>query len=270
MKNILDIEQVTCGYKNGFRIENIHFSLPKKIFAGIIGPNGSGKTTLFRGISGDLPLKKGNIYLDGRNLSMLTLREKAQQLSFVTQFMEPVTITAEEFVLMGRLPYRTPFQFFYKKEDIEIAHHYMHLTNTYRLRNQSMSELSGGEKQMVSIASALSQKPRLLLLDEPTSHLDITHQVQFMNLLQRLNHQFSLSVVMIVHDLTLAGEYCNYLVLLKEGKIFCEGAPDKVLTEENIRQVYNTSVIVKKNPLSGKPVVFPVSEEVLERQNGRK
>jgi iron complex transport system ATP-binding protein len=263
MKELLTLHNISCGYNDGFHIENIGFSLSEGTFTGIIGPNGSGKTTLFRGITGDLPLQKGSIVFAGKDLSKLSLREKAQNLSIVSQFTETTNITVEEYVMMGRLPYRKPFQFFDKAEDVEIVHHYMHLTNTYRLRNKSMMELSGGEQQMASIASALCQKPRLLLLDEPTSHLDITHQVRFMNLIQKLNEELRLSVIMIVHDLSMAAEYCDNLVMMKNGRIFDKGTPENVLTYESIEKVYDTVVIVKINPISGKPVVFPVSGRYL-------
>ncbi len=264
----LDIQNLSCGYSNGFRVHSINLSFNEGSFAGIIGPNGSGKTTLFRGISGMLPLKDGYILLEGTDLSKLTWREKAQKLAIVSQFSEMAELSVEEYVLMGRLPYRQQFQFFDRKEDIEITHHYMHLTNTYRLRNKSMTELSGGERQMANIASALSQHPRLLLLDEPTSHLDITHQIRFMNLIQRLNEEMKLSVMMIVHDLSLAAEYCDFLLMMKNGTTFCQGTPEEVMTYEHIEKVYDTVVIVKTNPVSGKPVVFPVSEQRLK--NGKK
>ncbi|MEA5127524.1 MAG: ABC transporter ATP-binding protein [Proteiniphilum sp.] len=264
----LDIQNLSCGYNNGFRVHSINLSFNEGSFAGIIGPNGSGKTTLFRGISGMLPLKDGYILLEGTDLSKLTWREKAQKLAIVSQFSEMAELSVEEYVLMGRLPYRQQFQFFDRKEDIEIAHHYMHLTNTYRLRNKSMTELSGGERQMANIACALSQHPRLLLLDEPTSHLDITHQIRFMNLIQRLNEEMKLSVMMIVHDLSLAAEYCDFLLMMKNGTTFCQGTPEEVMTYEHIEKVYDTVVIVKTNPVSGKPVVFPVSEQRLK--NGKK
>jgi len=264
MPPFLDIQNLSCGYSSGFRVHDINLKLPEGSFAGIIGPNGSGKTTLFRGISGTLPLKEGNILLEGTDLSELTWREKAQKLAIVST----AELSVEEYVLMGRLPYRQPFQFFDRKEDIEIAHHYMHLTNTYRLRHKSMTELSGGERQMANIACALSQHPRLLLLDEPTSHLDITHQMQFMNLIQRLNEEMKLSVMMILHDLSLAAEYCDFLLMMKNGTTFCQGAPEVVITYEHIENVYDTIVIVKTNPISGKPVVFPVSEQRL--RNGKK
>lgn len=267
MKKLLTLNNFACGYKNGFHVSDISFSLTEGSFTGIIGPNGSGKTTLFRGISGDLPVKCGSILFDDKDLSLLTLREKAQKIAIVSQFVERTHITVEEFVLMGRIPYRKPFQFFDKAEDIEIAHHYMQLTNTYRLRDKSMAELSGGEQQMASIASALCQMPTLLLLDEPTSHLDITHQVKFMNLIQKLNEELKLSVIIIVHDLTLAAEYCDYLIMMKNGMIHKKGDPETVLTYENIENVYDTVVVVKINPVSGKPVIFPVSERKLNEIN---
>ncbi|WP_298652885.1 ABC transporter ATP-binding protein [uncultured Proteiniphilum sp.] len=268
MSHFLDIQNLSCGYSSGFRVYDINLSLTEGSFAGIIGPNGSGKTTLFRGIAGTLPLKDGCILLEGSDLSKLTWREKAQKLAIVSQFSETAELSVEEYVLMGRLPYRQRFQFFDRKEDIGIAHHYMHLTNTYRLRNKSMAELSGGERQMANIACALSQHPRLLLLDEPTSHLDITHQMQFMNLIQRLNEEMKLTVMMIVHDLSLAAEYCDFLLMMKDGTTFCKGTPEEAITYEHIESVYDTVVIVKTNPISGKPVVFPVSEQRL--RNGKK
>ncbi len=268
MKPLLEIEDLACGYPGGFQVEGIHLSLPEGAFAGIIGPNGSGKTTLFRGISGTLPLIKGRVQLDGADLSKLTWKEKARKLAIVSQFSETASMTVEEYVLMGRLPYRRRFQFFDTKEDIETAHHFMRLTNTYRLRNQPMNELSGGERQMAHIACALSQHPQLLLLDEPTSHLDIMHQMQFMNLIQRLNEEMKLTVIMILHDLSLAAEYCDYLLMMKEGFEFCQGTPEEVITYQHIESVYQTVVIVKTNPVSGKPVVFPVSERRL--RNGPK
>ncbi len=268
MLPLVDIQNLSCGYSSGFRVHDINLSLTEGSFAGIIGPNGSGKTTLFRGISGTFRLKEGRILLEGNDLAELSWKEKAQRLAIVSQFSESAELTVEEYVLMGRLPYRKQFQFFDKKEDVDIAHHYMHLTNTYRLRNKSMTELSGGERQMANIACALSQHPRLLLLDEPTSHLDITHQIRFMNLIQRLNEEMKLSVMMIVHDLSLAAEYCDFLLMMKNGTIFHKGEPEEVITYKHIESVYDTVVIVKTNPITGKPVVFPVSEQRL--RNGKK
>ena len=130
-----------------------------------------------------------------------------------------------------------------------------------------MYQLSGGEKQLAAIARALAQEPKLLLLDEPTSHLDITHQVQVLNLIQRLNSELGLTVLMIIHDLNLAGEYCDHLVMMNDGKIYISGKPEEVMTYKTIEEVYNTVVIAKTNPLSKKPVIFLVSEKVLSENS---
>jgi iron complex transport system ATP-binding protein len=260
----LDIKNISCGYGSGFNIENINFSIERGVFAGIIGPNGSGKTTLFKGVTGDLKLKAGNILLDKRDLAGLSLREKAQRVAVVSQHTEITDISVADYVLLGRMPFRKHFQFFETKADMEIARKYMKLTNVYRFRDKAMTELSGGEQQLAAIARALTQEPQLLLLDEPTSHLDITHQVQILNLIQELNEKLNLTVLIIIHDLNLAGEYCDYLLMMKDGNIHVQGKPKEVLNYQTIEEVYNTVVITRENPVSKKPVVFLVSDRVMK------
>ncbi len=264
MKTILKIQDFSCGYESEFNIEDINFSVQKGSFVGIIGPNGSGKTTLFRGITGLLKPKSGQIKYKEKNLAYFKLKEKAQSIAIVTQKTDASYMTVEEYVLMGRLPYKGRFNFLDSSEDYEIAHKYMKLTDTYRFRDKYMTELSGGEQQLASIARALTQEPELLLLDEPTSHLDITHQVQLLNLIQKLNLQLGLTVLMIIHDLNLAGEYCDYLIMLENGRIHTSGTPKNVLNYKNIEAVYKTVVVTETNPISGKPVILLVSENVLK------
>lgn len=260
---MLQIEGLQCGYGDKFHISDISFRVKKGGFTGIIGPNGSGKTTLFRGITSELEIEKGRAMLDERDLTIMNQKERAQDMAIVTQEIEGASITVEDYVLMGRLPYRSTFQFFETKEDYRIAHKYLELTDVFHLKDKYMYQLSGGEKQLAAIARALTQEPKLLLLDEPTSHLDITHQVQVLNLIQRLNSELGLTVLMIIHDLNLAGEYCDHLVMMNEGKMYVSGKPEEVLTYKTIEEVYNTVVITKTNPLSKKPVIFLVSEKVL-------
>lgn len=257
------IENFACGYPS-FRLSEIGFSLEKGAFAGIIGPNGSGKTTLFRGITGSLPPISGRMLLNGRSLPSLSLRKRAQNIAIVSQFVDADQISVEDYVLMGRIPYYSRFQFFETKRDREIAEKYMRLTEIFHHKNKLMTELSGGEQQRAAIARALVQEPELLLLDEPTSHLDITHQVRILNLLQQLNVQMELTVLMVIHDLNLASEYCDRLLLFNEGRIVTQGKPDDVLTFETIEEVYKTPVIVRTNPYSGKPVIFLVSEKMMK------
>lgn len=266
MNDFFQIENFSCGYSGKFVLEDVSFETAKGDFVGIIGPNGSGKTTLFRGISNELPALDGSTKLNGRFIQKMSLKEKAQNVAVVTQNIEVGSMTVEEYVLMGRIPYRSQFQFFETAEDIAIAKKYMELTGVTRLKDKFMNALSGGEQQLAGIARALTQDPQLLLLDEPTSHLDITHQVQILNLLRRLSRELGLTVLMIIHDLNLAGEYCDLLIMMQKGRVRKKGTPSEVLNYADIEAVYDTVVVTRTNPISGKPVVFLVSEEVIQKK----
>ena len=261
-KTFFNIENFSCGYP-GFKLSGIGFNLKKGSFTGIIGPNGSGKTTLFRGITKALPTIEGEILLAGKDLSSFSLKDRAQNIAIVSQFTDADQISVEDYILMGRMPYQNRFQFFETKKDFEIAHRYMKLTDVFQFKDKLLTELSGGEQQRAAIARALTQEPELLLLDEPTSHLDITHQVKILDLINRLNQEMGLTVLMVIHDLNLASEYCDQLILFKEGKVFTQGTPEEVLRFDTIEEVYKTPVVTQTNPYSNKPVVFLVSEKVL-------
>lgn len=266
----LEIKKMSCGYGNKFRISDIDFVVDRGSFTSIIGPNGAGKTTLFRGISGMLAIEEGEILLEDDNLTTLSHKARARKIAIVNQSVEAGSMMIEDYVLMGRLPYRTTLSFFETKEDYEIAEESMRLTGVWEKRHKLMNQLSGGEQQLAAIARALTQKTNLLLLDEPTAHLDISHQMKVLNLVRRLNHENNLTVLLIIHDLNLASEYSDRLIMLKEGKVFAQGTPEEVLTYNNIEEVYNTVVITRSNPMSGKPFIFPVSEVTLKEGISRK
>lgn len=270
MNDFLKIDNFSCGYPGKFELQSISFEIAKGDFVGIIGPNGSGKTTLFKGISGELATLDGVVKLAGSKLQKMSLREKARNLAVVTQNIEIGSMTVEEYVLMGRIPYHRQFQFFETNKDHEIAQKYMQLTGVDRLKDKYMNALSGGEQQLAGIARALTQEPQLLLLDEPTSHLDITHQVQSLNLIRRLSRELGLTVLMIIHDLNLAGEYCDSLIMMQKGHMRKKGLPAEVLNYADIEAVYDTVVVTRTNPISGKPVVFLVSEEVIGKEQEQK
>lgn len=265
MNDFLRTEQLVCGYTGSFTLKEINLEIKKGSFTGIIGPNGSGKTTLFKAITSELKLQKGKIILHGNDTSRMSAKQKARKMAIVTQNTEATDITVEDYVLMGRLPYKKTFQLLDKEKDYALANKYMDLTGVYKYKNKLMSELSGGEQQLAAIARALTQEPELLLLDEPTSHLDISHQVQILNLIQRLNEKLKLTVLMIIHDLNLAGEYCDYLIMLKNGDIHVKGNPTEVLNYKHIEEVYNTVVITQENPLSKKPAIFLISDKILNK-----
>lgn len=261
---LIKIRGMECGYADGFHLGPVDMEIREGSFTGIIGPNGSGKSTLFKCLTGDLRLLNGKIELMDKDLSAYSLKERARKLSIVTQFCELAPISVEEYVLMGRMPFRKMFQFYHSAEDKAIADYYIRLTGIDHLRKKRITELSGGEQQMACIALALTQKPQLLLLDEATSHLDITHQIRILNLLQKLNEEAGLTIVMIIHDLNMASEYCSDLYLMKKGGLYVSGTPNEVLTYEHIEQVYKTIVLVDNNPLSGKPIIYPVSGKRLD------
>lgn len=261
---ILEIKDLVCGY-DSFQVEDVTFKVEKGGFIGIIGPNGSGKTSLLRAITRILKPKQGTVYLEGENIQHLGIKEIAKKIAVVSQNPGISHITVEDFVLLGRIPHHQRFQFLDTHKDVEVAKKCMNLTDTLKLKNKPVGELSGGERQLVLIARALAQEPRLILLDEPTTFLDITHQVRIMDLIKCLNRESGLTVILVLHDLNLAGEYCNRLILMKDGRIHKIGTPAEVLTYQIIEEVYGTLVVVGKSPVSSRPYIFVVTEE--ERKN---
>lgn len=257
---MLDIKNLICGYNGKNILNDINFSVNKGEILGIIGPNGSGKTTLIRALTRILKPYSGNIFLLGQDIHNMGYNEIARKVAVVSQEHESGWMKVEEYALMGRVPYYDRFQLFEKKRDVEIAEKYMLMSGVHLYRDKFMQQISGGERQLAEITRALVQEPELLLLDEPTSHLDITHQVGILDLIKRLNSELNITVVMILHDLNLAGEYCDKIILLNQGCIYNHGTPHDVLTYKAIEDVYKTVVIVENNPISNKPYVFLVSE----------
>ena len=259
MDYAIEIERIACGYGQKFAIQDVSFQVPRGKLTSVIGPNGAGKTTLFRAITGMLPLKNGQILVDGESITQMNHKSMAKRLAIVNQTVEADNISIEDYVLLGRLPYHTPFQLFESATDFAIAEESMKLTGVWEKRHKLMNQLSGGEQQLAAIARALTQQTDILLLDEPTSHLDISHQMKILNLVQWLNRERNLTVLLIIHDLNLASEFSDQLVMLKSGKVHTTGTPEEVLTYKHIETVYDMLVVTQKNPLSGKPCVFPVS-----------
>ncbi|MBN1622070.1 MAG: ABC transporter ATP-binding protein [Endomicrobiales bacterium] len=258
---ILDIQSLTCGYDGKDIVRDVTFQARQGSFLGIIGPNGAGKTTMFRAITGILKPKSGNIFFRDKDISAFSRYEVAKHVSTMPQLLDtPFSFTVFEFVLMGRFPHLRRWEK-PKKHDIDIIEESLAITDTRELKDRRINEISGGEKQRVILAQALAQEPELLLLDEPIAHLDIGHQVHILDLIKKLNREKNLTVVMILHDLNMAGEYCDELILMNEGTIYKSGAPYEVLTYENIEKVYKTIVVVKENPISKKPHVVLVSNK---------
>ena len=261
-RSLLEVKKISCGYGKRMVLQGVSFGIQSGEFLGVIGPNGSGKTTLIRAISGFLPLSEGSLVFAGRVIERMTRREMAQKIAVVTQLSESIPpFSVEEFVLLGRVPYRSHLQFLDTARDVEIATRAMELTGVAHLKGRMLGELSGGERQLVFVARAIAQEPHLLLLDEPTAHLDIGHQAQIMDLLRQLNTEQTLTIVMVLHDLTLASLSCDRLMLLHQGRVRKIGPPKVVLTQGVIEEVYQTTVRVMQTSVKGRPVILPAVEK---------
>jgi len=255
----LQISQVYFSYLDGLVLHDINLSIRAGEMIGLLGPNGSGKTTVIKLVSGILKPNKGEIRLDGSILSRLSRKSVARSLAVVPQqFHIPFAFTIGEVVMLGRIPFLKAFAE-ESKVDRQFVANTLELVGITELNERRFDELSGGERQKVILAMALAQQPRLLLLDEPTAHLDITHQVEILELVKRLNVEQRLTVIGAMHDLNLAALYFDRLILLKEGRIWADGTPDQVLTEDIIRDVFSATVSVEPHPVTGTPhiVVIP-------------
>jgi iron complex transport system ATP-binding protein len=267
---VIRLESAYFSYPRREVFRELSLSLEEGEILSLIGPNSSGKTTLLKLMDGLLEPQRGKVFLDGEDLRRLSRSRVAKRVAVVPQEMEvPFSFTVGEIVLMGRAPYLGRFGWETRK-DLDIALEAMALTDVAELENRPFGELSQGEKQRVSMARALAQEPKVILLDEPASHLDINHQVEIHELIRRLNLEKNLTVLNISHDLNLAAEYSHRMVLLHRGSIYALGTPSTVITEENIRRVYETTVMVEKNPISGAPRVTPVGKSRMEKTGPQK
>ena len=255
----LNIDGVECRYGSIKILENVSLSVKAGDFVGILGPNGSGKTTLLRSISRTLKPYKGTIMLNDKDLYSLKNIEVAKQMAVVPQDNTiSFSFTALEVVLMGRNPHMERFQM-ETENDMTVARRVMNLTNTWHLASRPVNELSGGERQRVIIARALAQEPKVLLLDEPLTYLDIINQLEVMDLIKSLCVADGIIAMAVVHDLNLAARYCNTALLLNKGCVFAAGSLDEVMTSENIKSVFKVDAIVKRNPVTNSLYIIPLS-----------
>jgi iron complex transport system ATP-binding protein len=251
----LSVENLQFRYPGVPVLRDISFDVPAGDFLSLLGPNGSGKSTLLRLLDRILIPHNGSITLDGHSLATFSRRDLARMIAYVPQdtlWVFPYTVL--EIVLMGRSPHigRSGFE---NQLDLDVAHEMMRLTDIEHLADKLITAISGGERQRVLIARALSQKPEILLLDEPNAHLDISHQVEIFHILKEQNERHHLTIVSVSHDLNLAAAFSSRVLLLGEpgsegSTVFALGQPADVLTESNIEKVYKTPVLVDRLPES--------------------
>lgn len=250
---MLAIQTVTAAYGKKTVLDGINIEVREGEFVGLIGPNGSGKTTLLRVISGVLEPRKGEVLLRGVDLRHIGRRKLARAIAFLPQDLAmDFSFTVREVTLFGRYPH-LPRIGYETRKDLEITERAMELTGIAHLADRVITELSGGERQRVFIAMCLAQEPELLVLDEPTNHLDLGHQLSALELIRKLNDETNMTVISVFHDLNLAAEFCEQVVVLDDGRVDALGTPEDVLTTDMIQRVYGVRVSTERNPISNKP-----------------
>ncbi|MGQ9464490.1 MAG: ABC transporter ATP-binding protein [bacterium] len=252
--NAVELKNLCFAYNQRIILKDITFAIEKGEFCGIIGPNGAGKSTLLRLIAGILRANSGKVSIMGQELEAFKNKEFARLVGFVPQQIHfYLNYTVEDIIAMGRYPYLEPFQVM-KEEDVLAIEWAINQTQIRELCKRPINSLSAGERQMTVIARALAQQPALLLLDEPTAHLDIRHQSAIMELLKILNNQ-GITIIVVNHDLNLASLFCERLILLYKGRLHKIGAPKEIINKETIAEVYGIEIDIIQHPEKNVPQV---------------
>ena len=250
---MIEAHSISFRYHENWVLQGVSFRVEKGEFVGLIGPNGSGKTTLLKILYRLLTPQTGEILFEGFPLKKMDRADIARRMAIVAQethLLFPFSVL--ETVLMGRSPYLGHLMFESEK-DVEIAKKAMEWTKILPFSERPMDEISGGERKRVFIARALAQESEVILMDEPTAGLDIQHEIDFLDLILTLNRERGLTLIMASHDINIASEFCDRLILLQGGRIYKAGTPGEVITQENIKRTYGCEVWIDQNPVSGTP-----------------
>jgi len=256
-------ENLTAGYGDSTILHDLDLVVPTGRITAIVGANGCGKSTLLRTMSRLITPSKGRVLLDGKSVHRYPTRELARSLGLLPQApIAPEGITVADLVGRGRHPHHGLLSRWTRRDDEAVATA-LEVTRIADLADRAVDELSGGQRQRVWIAMALAQETELLLLDEPTTFLDVSHQVEVLDLLTDLNQTRGITIVMVLHDLNLAARYADNLVAMAQGRLHASGAPEEVLTVENVLQVFGLRSRVIPDPISGKPLILPIGRHRL-------
>ncbi|MDO4535494.1 MAG: ABC transporter ATP-binding protein [Clostridium perfringens] len=255
---MINVGGLNSGYENKEIIKDLSLNIKKGEIVSIIGPNGSGKSTLLKSIGRFLKINKGEILLCDENIKFMKSSSIAKILSMLSQHnSSPEDIKVKDLVYYGRIPHKKWYEA-RKKEDEEIVNWALENTGVDKYSERRVIELSGGEKQRVYLAMALAQKPKILLLDEPTTYLDMCHQLELMELIKDINKRFNMTILMVLHDLNQASRYSHRIIIMKQGKIVADGKPENVIKKDIIHEVYNVKCVINKDPLSNAPHIYPL------------
>lgn len=253
----LSFDHVSAGYQDRLVLNDVSISFEPDRISALIGPNGAGKSTLIKAASGVLPIKSGKIMVDGFDISKLDSTKRARLISVIPQARNlPPAFTVREVVLMGRTAYTGWFGQL-SRRDLDLVEQAMERTNTLPLADRRMGELSGGEAQRVLLARAIAQQSRVMLLDEPTTHLDIQYQVNLLDMIVKLSKEDHLTILLVIHDLNMVYRYADDVALLVKGQIHSHGIPSGVMTSEILSSGYQLEMNVFYPAESSHPIVIP-------------
>ena len=253
--NILDVDSLSYKYEDKIVLDQVTLGIKSGEILGILGPNGCGKTTLLKNLNRNLRPHGGCILIDGTDIEKVSKKEIAQSIAAVPQSNEiRFAFTVKEIVTMGRMPFQESLRG-ETSADLEIIEKAMKQTGLTEFAERYINTLSGGERQRAIIARAITQTPKIILMDEPTLHLDINMQFEALDLIQKLSRENDLAVVIVSHDLPMVTRYCDRIILIHDHRIFAMGTADEVLTKENMRTVFNVDAELERDPRTGKNAV---------------
>ncbi len=256
--HMLEIKALSSGYDKRVIVNQVDLRIPKEKISVIIGANACGKSTLLKTMARLIKPIEGQVVLDGKSIHQYQTKKLAKTLGLLPQSpLVPEGITVADLVARGRFPYQT-FLKGYQASDYRVIEESLEMMGILDLANRHVDELSGGQRQRVWIAMALAQEPDILLLDEPTTYLDISHQVEILDLLTDLNKVKKTTIVMVLHEINLSARYADYIFAMKKGHLIAEGSPKDVLDEKLIKEVFDLDSQIVMDPVSGTPLVLPL------------
>lgn len=261
MPSTLTTQNLTLSYENTAIVRDLSLSIPAGQITALVGANGCGKSTLLKGLARLLKPTNGAVYLDGKSISAQPTKTIAQQLGMLPQSpVAPEGLTVKDLVAQGRYPYQNWVQQWSTQDEQQIQQA-LEITDLLEMSDRPLDTLSGGQRQRAWIAMTLAQNTEILLLDEPTTFLDLAHQIEILDLLYELNQQQGRTIVMVLHDLNHACRYADYLIAMKAGKVFAAGEPRSLMTETLVREVFDVECRIYPDPVTNTPMCIPLKNK---------
>ena len=254
------LKDFSTGYSKHEVINKINFRLKQNEWIGIIGANGSGKSTLLKGVLKFIPTLYGDVLFEDNSIKNYSRNNLSRKIAYLPQKLNNnLNITVKDLISLGRSPYKNFWEFDLNDEDLKIINEAIHIMDLNKLKNKFINELSGGQSQRAFLAMTIAQNPNILLLDEPTTFLDINYQIKFLESLKNLTQIKKLSIITVLHEINLAARFCDRIAILKEGKLIDINTPEKVLNKENFKRGFDIDAHIIDTPVGIQ--IFPVSEE---------